>query len=198
MGEPTFNPAVLDVTRELYGYFLSKGWGFHPVVSTMMPRSHEGTGEFIKQWLRIKNDYDGEAGLQLSINTTDESIRRKMFNGKTLELDVISTWFDWFPKPLGRKIALNFALTDAPIDPNILAELFNPDYFLCKLTPMHNTVRAEKHGHQTKDGYSQFYPYREHEEALKEVGFDVIVFVPSEEEERGMITCGNALLAKHD
>ena len=37
--------------------------------------------------------------------------------------------------------------------------------------------------------------YKEAEEALKAVGFDVIVFVPSKEEDESKITCGNAILA---
>jgi 23S rRNA (adenine2503-C2)-methyltransferase len=33
------------------------------------------------------------------------------------------------------------------------------------------------------------------EEALKNEGFDVIVFIPSKEEDESRITCGNAILA---
>ena len=37
-------------------------------------------------------------------------------------------------------------------------------------------------------------PYREPEESLKSCGWDVLVFVPSLDEEDGLVTCGNAVL----
>ena len=95
----------------------------------------------------------------------------------------------------GRKIALNFALTDAPIDAVELKRLFNPQYFMCKITPMHNTKAVIKNGMITDGGYDHYYPYKKVEEELKEAGFDVIVFIPSKEEDESRITCGNAILA---
>lgn len=47
----------------------------------------------------------------------------------------------------------------------------------------------------TTGGYDSFTPYKDVEARLKEVGFDVIVFVPSLDEDNGMITCGNAILS---
>lgn len=55
---------------------------------------------------------------------------------------------------------------------------------------------AVKNGFVTTDGYEFYYPYREFEERLRGVGFDVIVFVPSLEEDESRITCGNAILAE--
>ncbi|UVV53750.1 hypothetical protein NXY15_03760 [Bacteroides thetaiotaomicron] len=42
---------------------------------------------------------------------------------------------------------------------------------------------------------SLFTPYKAVEEDLKGNGFDVIVFVPSYDEDNGLITCGNAILS---
>lgn len=39
------------------------------------------------------------------------------------------------------------------------------------------------------------HPYMDIEEDLKAHGFDVIVFVPSYDEDNGLITCGNAILS---
>ena len=47
----------------------------------------------------------------------------------------------------------------------------------------------------TTGGYTDFSPYQKVESALKEEGFDVLVFVPSLEEDQGRITCGNAILS---
>ncbi len=46
----------------------------------------------------------------------------------------------------------------------------------------------------TIGGYDSFHPYRKPEEDLKKHGFDVLVFVPSIDEEDGLVTCGNAIL----
>lgn len=48
---------------------------------------------------------------------------------------------------------------------------------------------------QTSGGYDSFVPYKKVEEDLKANGFDVIVFVPSYDEDNGLITCGNAILS---
>jgi len=79
MGEPTYNPNVLDATRWLKDH-IDPEYKIHPVVSTMMPKDNEWLKTFIHQWMRIKNRLlHGEAGLQLSINSTNESERDEMF-----------------------------------------------------------------------------------------------------------------------
>lgn len=97
--------------------------------------------------------------------------------------------------PIGRKITLNFAIADYTIDAGWLARLFPPEFYLCKLTPMHRTATAEANGIRTDDGYCSYYPYRQYEQDLLDAGYDVIVFLPSVEEDLGRITCGNAILS---
>lgn len=195
MGEPTWNNAVLSATLKLKEIIKDYwGWGFHPVVSTICPENHKELIAFLRMWMLIKNDIlEGEAGLQLSINTTDQATRWKTMP-KALPLHAIPQIFDGV-KVVGRKIALNFALTDAPVDAKMLAKLFDPSRFLCKITPMHETAACKNNNLLTRDGYTQYYPYRETEESLKAAGFDVIVFIPSREEDESRITCGNAILS---
>jgi len=213
MGEPTFNPAVLSAAYELERLMKYLNFKFHPVVSTMMPYN-TNLFSFLSSWLNFKNDVmNGEAGLQLSINTTDEQARAKMFNKNAMTLDEISNLFSNVNGPTlryslfnrydddlvylkGRKIALNFALTDAPIDAQRLRKLFDPRVFLCKITPMHLTASCVENNLETKAGYEYYYPYKQVEQELKDAGFDVIVFVPSIEEDMSKITCGNAILAE--
>jgi 23S rRNA (adenine2503-C2)-methyltransferase len=204
MGEPTWNFAVIEATYVLNERIKKeRGWGFHPVVSTMMPRKNNRLIHFLDRWLILKNDWlNGEVGLQLSINTTDEKIRRETFNNNAMTLEEISKMFEIILSDLpkrwqlqGRKYTLNFALTDAEINAEKLRELFSPRLFLCKITPMHKTTACENNNLLTKDGYDSYYPYKQVEENLKKVGFDVIVFVPSHEEDESRITCGNAILA---
>lgn len=198
MGEPTWNNDVLHATYTLNTILSDKNFGFHPVVSTMMPKRNGNLQNFLEEWLLIKNNLNGEAGLQLSINTTDDIKRGESMSHNTMSLlDISNMMHNIVAKfgVVGRKIALNFALTDAEIDADKLRRLFDPKYFMCKITPMHLTNACEDNDIVTTDGYEKYYPYKEVEENLKRVGFDVLVFIPSKEEDEGRITCGNAILS---
>lgn len=200
MGEPTFNPNVIESAYRIR-HLLSKNWGFHPVVSTMMPKKNKHLITFINDWLELKDWFEGEAGLQLSINTTDEKIRSKTMPHSMPLIDQYHFFSDVLgqrEKPKGRKITLNFALTDAEVNAEKIREHFNPEYFICKITPMHQTKACIKRGLLTNNGYDLFYPYKKVEENLKSVGFDVIVFIPSKEEDESKITCGNAILSEKE
>lgn len=200
MGEPTWNEDIIHSAYHLYAHFISLHWGFHPVVSTMMPYKNKKLYSFIERWLDLKDNFNGEAGLQISINTTDEDVRTKTMPN-AMHLDAISDMFydllSTREEPKGRKITLNFALTESCVDAERLKDLFNPKYFICKITPMHKTKACINKGLLTDNGYDHYYPYKEVEENLKKVGFDVIVFIPSKEEDESRITCGNALLSDH-
>lgn len=201
MGEPTWNKDVIHSAYWLASDLKQKGWGFHPVVSTMMPKRNRNLYSFLESWLDLKDNLDGEVGLQLSINTTDSNIRFNTMPHAMGLPEISSMFFDLLSTreiPKGRKITLNFALTDALIDADYLRDLFNPKYFICKITPMHKTKACVNKGLLTDDGYDLYYPYKEVEEELKRVGFDVLVFIPSKEEDESRITCGNALLADRE
>lgn len=194
MGEPTWNPEVLDATRWLKTH-IDPEYRIHPVVSTMMPRRNEWLKTFVHTWMRLKNRLlGGEAGLQLSINSTGESERIQMFGGNACSLEEIARIMEGVI-PRGRKITLNFAVADWEIDPDVLLRYFDPDDYLIKLTPMHRTLTAEARAVRTAGDYTTIEPYREHEERLKAAGYDVLVFIASEAEDLGRITCGNAILA---
>jgi 23S rRNA (adenine2503-C2)-methyltransferase len=201
MGEPTFNGNVLDVAaclrRNIYDFW-SKSGTVHPVVSTMLPKNNKHLLKFLNIWtLDIKNRlYQGEAGLQFSINSTDDAQREDMFSGNALTLEEVSQIGKLLPYPIGRKYALNFALADEYImDAKKLKKLFDSNKFMVKITPLHKTQSCDENGITTTEGYEAFTPYKDKEKALKDAGFDVIVFVPSYDEDLGMITCGNAILS---
>jgi 23S rRNA (adenine2503-C2)-methyltransferase len=194
MGEPTWNPNVLDATK-WFKTHIDPEYKIHPVVSTMMPKNNEWLKTFIHTWIRIKNRLlQGEAGLQLSINSTNEQERKRQFNNNACSLEEISHIMDG-SIPNGRKFTLNFAIADYEINPNILLKYFDPDDYLIKLTPMHKTTKAIEAGIKTVGDYTSYYPYKEHEERLKNAGYDVLVFIASEYEDMGRITCGNAILS---
>ena len=194
MGEPSWNPNVLDAAKWMKEH-LDAEYNVHPVVSTMMPKRNEWLRTFIHTWMRIKNRlYDGNAGLQLSINSTNDKEREMMFNGNAGSFPEIAKIMRGVI-PNGRKITLNFAIARYEIDPAVLLNFFDPDDYLIKLTPMHKTETAVKNGIYTEGDYTTYLPYKADEERLKAAGYDVLVFIASEEEDLGRITCGNAILS---
>lgn len=200
MGEPTFNEEVLGFTeydlRHLVSRFI-KAETIHPVVSTMLPKYNQDLVRFILEWCRIKNKvYGGEAGLQFSINSTDDTQRDAQFDGRSLSLQEISDIAKILPMPVGRKYTLNFAVTeDTILDAARLTELFDKQKFIVKITPIHKTNSAVKNGFNVTTEYTDYNVYKQFEQPLLRMGWDVIVFVPSEEEDSDRITCGNALIS---
>jgi 23S rRNA (adenine2503-C2)-methyltransferase len=199
MGEPTFNNNVIDAAEIFVKNLPILGYKVHPVLSTMCPKDNLDLLDYLNQWMWIKNELaNGEAGLQLSINSTSDTERNFMFSGNTLNLESISYICKQLSKPIGRKITLNFAIANYQIDGNKLAKLFNPKYFICKLTPMHKTLTAIANRIETYGDYTSYYPYQKYEEELKAAGFNVLVFLASKDEDESRITCGNAILAEKD
>lgn len=203
MGEPSLNARnVFDFLkydlRDLVNSKM-KADTIHPVFTTMLPKNFGKNvmKDFLNEFCKIKNeDYDGEAGLQLSINSTDEQQRNELFRGHSLSLEEISEIAKTLPMPKGRKYTLNFPVTDKTIlDPKELTRLFDKEKFIVKITPIHETNEANANGINTPEGYYKYDVYRQFEQPLLDEGWEVIVFIPSLEEDQDRITCGNALLS---
>ena len=199
MGEPTWNKNVLDfslILKDLVKKCGLKAKTVHPVISTMLPKANKNLKEYILKWCEIKNEfYNGEAGLQFSINSTDDEQRNELFDGKSLSLHEISELVKELPMPKGRKYTLNFPVTAQTIlDAKKLSMLFDKSKFIVKITPIHETNSAIENGFEVS-GYSDYDVYRKFEMPLLNEGWDVIVFVPSKEEDSDHITCGNALIS---
>ena len=200
MGEPTFNFAVLDFAKNTLRNLVSKqikAKTIHPVVSTMLPKSNKRLEEFLLEWCYIKNEvYNGEAGLQFSINTTDNEQRNEQFSGMSLSLEEISKIADKLPMPKGRKYTLNFAVTSQTVlNAKELSRLFDKEKFIVKITPIHETKSAVQNGFDITTSYDDYDVYRQFEKPLLDEGWQVIVFVPSKEEDSDRVTCGNALIS---
>ncbi|AAK79162.1 23S rRNA (adenine2503-C2)-methyltransferase [Clostridium acetobutylicum] len=199
MGEPSWNNDVLDFTRNLKNIvkpYIGESL-IHPVFTTMCPNKNKFLAHRINEWVDIKNNlFQGDAGLQLSINSTNENQRRDMFRGNALTLNEISSIGNDLPMPKGRKYCLNFALADEyEVDAKVLKKLFDPSKFMVKITPLHKTVSSIENDIKTTKGYVSYTPYKDIENDLKKMGFDVLVFVPSYDEDLGRITCGNVILS---
>jgi 23S rRNA (adenine2503-C2)-methyltransferase len=147
MGEPTWNPNVLTATKRIYEIINDK-FHIHPVVSTMMPKKNKKLFTFLNDWMVIKNELlKGEAGLQLSINSTDDNERDDMFNGNSFTLKQIGFYFKDVGV-VGRKITLNFAVADYTIDAELLRKYFDPEKFNKLAEERHNEyVNASPFAH---------------------------------------------------
>lgn len=203
MGEPIFNEAVFEFSRWLVEEKATfqretelRAEVIHPVLTTSLPRRFKRLRARILEWCDMKNGLmRGQAGLQFSINSTDESQRAAMFAGESITLEELADIGHEMPSPLSRKYCLNFAFsTDFEIDADKLCQLFDANKFMVKITPIHNNLACLENGISTVGGYEHYTPYRKPELDLKAAGFDVLVFVPSMDEEHGLVTCGNLVL----
>ena len=198
MGEPTFNPNVIYSAALIGNMIITMGLGFdeyHPVVSTMMPKSNKNLIEFLNNWIQTGFIFGGEDGfgLQFSINTLNEDDRNEMFRNQSLSLQEIGDIINELPMPRKRKYTLNFAVTSkCNLDPKLMDKYFNKEKCIVKITPIHETVEAVNEGYEI---VTDFDVYEKFEKPLVEAGWDVIVFVPSKEEDSDRITCGNSLIA---
>jgi 23S rRNA (adenine2503-C2)-methyltransferase len=200
MGEPTFNPDVIKAAVKIATmiepgntvYFDE----YHPVVSTMMPKGHNKLEGFLQEWVKQGKIYGGKDGfgLQFSINTLDEEERNKMFRNHSLSLQEIGDIISRLPAPKKRKYTLNFAVTSkSNLDPELMDKYFDKEKCIVKITPIHETHEAVNQGYEiVKD----FDVYEKFEKPLVKAGWQVIVFIPSEEEDSDRITCGNSLITK--
>lgn len=195
MGEPTFNPDVITATKIIGEYANEVFDEFHPVVSTMMPKNNKNLISFLHKWTKLMRTakWNGGLGLQFSINTLNEEDRNRMFRNKSLSLREISEIIHSLPYPVGRRYTLNFAVTSkSNLDVSLMNRLFSKNKCIIKITPIHETVEANDNGYEI---VTDFDVYEKFEQPLVEDGWDVIVFVPSKEEDEDRITCGNSLIA---
>ena len=116
-----------------------------------------------------------------------------MFRNQSLSLQEIGDIINELPMPRKRKYTLNFAVTSkCNLDPKLMDKYFNKEKCIVKITPIHETVEAINEGYEI---VTDFDVYEKFEKPLVEDGWDVIVFVPSKEEDSDRITCGNSLIA---
>lgn len=66
------------------------------------------------------------------------------------------------------------------LDVEKMNKLFDKERCIVKITPIHETVEAVKNGYEI---IHTFDVYEKYEKPLVEAGWDVIVFVPSQEED---------------
>ena len=194
MGEPTFNPAVLDVLRQLPERYQAPG--LMPSLSTIAPASVES---FFDELLDVKNEIypDGNFQFQYSIHTSDEALRREIIPVRTWSFEQMQAYGERFYRPGDRKITLNFALAnDVPLEAGVLSRYFDPEKFLIKITPLNPTYSAQNNNLDSyiqADANGKTYSVVEE---LKDAGYRVLVAIGEQEENLIGSNCGQYVL-KH-
>jgi 23S rRNA (adenine2503-C2)-methyltransferase len=188
MGDPAFNPAVLDVIESLQDRYQARG--FLPSISTIAP---QGTDTFFDRLRQIKREKfsSGQFQFQFSIHTTNENLRDKIIPVKKWSFERMAEYGRSFYAESDRKVTLNFALMkNTPIEPDVLLKYFSPDIFLIKITPLNATYHAAKHKLA-----SYIDPLRSGDDypvvkQLRDAGYHVIVSIGEMEENYIGSNCG--------
>lgn len=194
MGEPALNDAVLAALDQLPDLLPCDG--LIPCLSTVAPL---GCEPFFERLLEVKERRypAGHFQLQISINTTDPALRRRLIPTPQIEPSSIARLFSPFVLPRDRKVALNFALCRGfPVDPALLRATFDPAYFMVKLTPVNPTERARLHGLETVVSAQMPSSADDLATSLREAGFDTVVSIGEADEIEIGSNCGQLVRAR--
>lgn len=185
MGEPAFNPFVLDFLEEIPGRYRYRH--FIPSLSTIAPH---GTEKFFERLLGIKKRlYDETFQLQFSIHTLDPEQRETMIPVKKWSFAAMQDYAKDFYSAGGKKLTLNFALTRGSVlDPEQLSKHFGSDVFLIKITPVNPTAKARKNGIDSL--ISRHAGSYKVVEDLRAAGYEVILSIGEWEENQIGSNCG--------
>jgi 23S rRNA (adenine2503-C2)-methyltransferase len=193
VGEPAFNPSVIEVLSELpYRY---NAPGLLPCVSTIAPK---GSDIFFENLLNVrKNIYKGrDFQLQFSIHTTDKELRDKLIPVKKWDFKKISEYGENFYEEGRRKITLNFALTqNNPVEPSMLLDYFDPGKFLIKITPINPTYKAVKNKISSFIEPNNKRKVKDLINKLQNAGYEVIQSIGEIEENNIGSNCGQYIQA---
>lgn len=188
MGEPSLNPNVLDALRALREMYDAPG--LMPCMSTLAP---VGGRQFLDELIDIKNTFylGGRFQLQFSIHTTDGGKRDELMPVKKWSLEEISEYGERYFQKGDRKVTLNFAMTQGyPVEPEVIAEHFDPAKFFIKVTPLNPTSKVKREKLQSSINPHDEGSSREVVQRFQELGFDTLLSIGELEENRIGSNCG--------
>ena len=196
VGEPSFNPAVLEVLCQLPRRY--PGRAISPCLSTVAPQRTEA---FFEELLAVRHCVFGPDGFQLrlSLHATDERLRHELIPIKLWSFEKIAAFGRRFCRPGDRKVALRFAASPSiPLDVGRLLGTFSPEVFSIELTPMNPTQTARAHGLTSAVTADDLAGSFQQVDAFRSAGFDVTVCFGAPEADALGASCGMSLTARLD
>ena len=187
MGEPSLNPDVPDALRALADVYDAPG--LMPCISTLAP---VGRGSFFDELIDIKDaHYSGRFQLQFSVHTTNGQRRDELMPIKKWGLPQISEYGESYFRKGDRKLTLNFAMTQGyPVDPEVIAEHFDPAKFFIKITPLNPTANVKRKRLRSVVDPHDEDSSRQITDSFRDFGFDVLLSIGELEENKIGSNCG--------
>lgn len=188
MGEPSLNPNVPDALRALADMYDAPG--LMPCISTLAP---VGRGSFFDELIDIKDIHYSRGGFQLqfSVHTTDGRKRDELMPIKKWGLPQISEYGERYFHKGDRKLTLNFAMTQGyPVDPEVIAEHFDPAKFFIKITPLNPTSKVKRKKLRSAVDPHDKDTSRQITDRFRDLGFDVLLSIGELEENKIGSNCG--------
>ena len=189
MGEPSFNPAVLEALKDIPTRYDAPG--FYPSLSTIAPN---GTDKFFGELLLIQNKYyKNKFQFQFSIHSTDLNQRDWLIPVKKWGFEKMAKYGEKFHIGNEQKVTLNFALSDSSIvEPEALLRHFNPEHFLIKITPVNPTFKAKKNN--LDSSFAKSSKQNVIIDNLRNAGYEVIISIGDLTENEIGSNCGQHVM----
>ena len=190
MGEPSLNDAVLEAIERLPDTVQSPGlWC---CLATVAPR---GRDRWFTRLADLKRAlFRGRFQLQFSVQSTSEEDRARLIPVPHWSLEELARFGEGFFASGDRKVVINFALAkNVGFSPRRIQDLFSPEVFAVKLTPVNPTARGRTLGFETLLRSQCDEPVRAAGDALQDLGYDVVFSVGDEREDEIGSNCGQAV-----
>jgi 23S rRNA (adenine2503-C2)-methyltransferase len=190
MGEPALNDAVLEALERLPEEVASPGlWA---CLATVAPRGREA---WFERLIDVKHRrYRGRFQLQFSVQSTDPAERARLIPVPHWPLARIAAYGTRFFQPGDRRVVLNLALArGVAFDPAEVRRHFDAAVFAVKLTPVNPTARGRANGVATVLRSEDEAAVRRAADVLVTQGYDVVLSVGDEREDRVGSNCGQAV-----
>jgi 23S rRNA (adenine2503-C2)-methyltransferase len=198
MGEPSHNlDNVLGAIRELphLSYRMDRNFKWLPCFNSILPKSVMGgytAYDVIDRVIEMKEKYyGGYLHFQLSINSTEENMRKILFGGaNVLELENIIGYINK-QKITNRTVTLNFiVMEDVKIDVDYLKKIgVNGNKFNVKLIPLNETTRGVDNSLKTYANYTNYDKLQDLGNTFNKEGIPTVIDAIAKCEEAGLC-CG--------
>ncbi len=193
IGEPSLNKNVIDAIEEIDRRYEPEN--YMPCISTIAP---SGRGAWFEMLKRLNHDrFHGEFQLQFSVHSTDKKIRDHLIPTDKWSLERISGYGEEFYVG-GRKVTLNFAISrEDQLDVDKLEDIFSPETFAVKVTPLNPTANAEENelvNVFTEENASRY----ETIQRLEDSPFDLYLSIGDLKENEIRSNCGQILMSHLD